>query len=132
MKSKSKSKSNINNTEILLIKLYYTVISILLGEASYNQLEEYIIKIKNEIQLKGGKINVINVLNALRNVGIFKLIFFLVDIDNLRELIQDTINVLKLKTNKKTLQNLSKELTIRYIFLKIFSVIRKYNTPQLS
>jgi hypothetical protein len=130
MKSKSKSKSNINNTEILLIKLYYTVISILLGEASYNQLEEYIIKIKNEIQVK--QINVINVLNALRNVGIFKLIFFLVDIDNLRELIQDTINVLKLKTNKKTLQNLSKELTIRYIFLKIFSVIGKYNTPQLT
>lgn len=130
MKSKSKSKSNINNTEILLIKLYYTVISILLGEASYNQLEEYIIKIKNEIQVK--QINVINVLNALRNVGIFKLIFFLVDIDNLRELIQDTINVLKLKSNKKTLQNLSKELTIRYIFLKIFSVIRKYNKPQLT
>lgn len=119
---KQHKKNKINQTEILLIKLYYTIISILLGEASYRDLENYIIKIRNQIDNK--EINVINIINALRTVGIFKLIFFMMDIDNLKQLIQDTINVLYLKTNKKELKELSTQLTIRYIFLKVFSLVR--------
>lgn len=127
MKRKSKNKLNLsknklNNAEILFIKLYYTIISILLGEASYKDLDNYIIQIRKELDNK--QINILNIINALRNVGVFKLFFFMMDINNLKQLIIDTINVLYLKTNKKELTDISRELTIRYIFLKFFSIIK--------
>jgi hypothetical protein len=113
-----------NNAEILLIKIYYAIISILLGYDSYTKLEEYIKKIKYEIQVNGNEINITNVINALSKLGIFNLGFFFLDIYNLQELIADTIRILKLKNNKTELQNLSHDMTIRYIMSK-FMRLRK-------
>lgn len=107
-----------NKAEILLIKMYYSIISVLLGYESYKELEGYIKKIKYEIDVNGNQINPINILNALSKIGIFKLGFFFLDINNLYTLILDTINVLKLTNNKSQLKKFSDDITIRYIFTK--------------
>lgn len=117
-----------NKAEILLIKLYYTVVSILLGYNSYTRLEEYIKKIKYEIHVNGNDtINIKNVMNALIKLGIFNFGFFFLDLDSIQQVILDTINVLKHKNNTQELEHLSNELTKRYIILTFSRLAFKKN-----
>jgi hypothetical protein len=130
IKSKSSaSKKTDEETEIIFIKFFYSILAVLQGKQTFNMLKKNFDVFRNNIKNAPPNQNtIVTVFNTLTNMGFWELMGFGLSLEAFYDLIKETYIIITKNEKSKVLRHRTETIAISYIINNFINLFLEKNS----